>query len=175
MSRERVQLDGPVSGAHLLAHGEAAVRDALVKRAHAAGESAGRAAAGAVLDAAVESLARAEEEARSALARTATELALEIARTLLRRELARDGHDVERIVRDTLSEAAVGRAPCVVHLNPSDHARLAGVRFRGGTRIEPDDGVARGDVHVETALGVLVRDVDAALASIARRLREELV
>jgi flagellar biosynthesis/type III secretory pathway protein FliH len=174
LSREHVELDGPLAGVRLIAHGEADVRAALVERARCEGKAAGRAEAGALLDAAVARIAAAEEEARAALARIATELALEIARTLLRKELARDGHDVERIVRDTLAEAAVGRAACVVHLNPSDHARLADVRFRGGTRIEPDEGVARGDVHVETALGLLVRDVDAALASIGRKLREDL-
>jgi flagellar biosynthesis/type III secretory pathway protein FliH len=174
LSAERIELAGPVAGVRLLAHGEAAVRDVLVQRARVEGTAAGRAEAGALLDLAAERIAALEEEARAALAHTATELALEIARTLLRKELARDGHDIERIVRDTLGEAAVGRGACVVHLHPSDHERLADVRFRGATRIAPDEGVARGDVHVETALGLLVRDVDASLAEIGRRLREEL-
>ena len=72
------------------------------------------------------------------------------------------------------SQAAVGRSACVVHLNPADHARLEGVRFRSGTRIEPDVGVPQGDVHVETPIGLLVRDTESALESIERRLHEEL-
>jgi flagellar biosynthesis/type III secretory pathway protein FliH len=105
---------------------------------------------------------------RRGLARgTAAELALEIARTLLRTELARGNYDLERLVRETLGEASVGRSPCVVHLHPADHARLADLRFRSGTRLEPDEGVSRGDVHVETPPGLLVRDVDGALDAIA--------
>ena len=173
MSREELVLDSPVAEARLLAHGDA-VRELLLARARAEGERAARAAAGTCLDVAVERLIAFEEEARLSLARTAAELALEIARTLLRTELARGSYDLERIVRETLSEASVGRSACVVHLHPADHARLADVRFRSGTRLEPDEGVARGDVHVETSLGLLVRDLDGALESIGKRLQEDL-
>jgi flagellar biosynthesis/type III secretory pathway protein FliH len=161
------------AGAHLVARGAAAVRETRLARAHAAGERTGRAQAGALLDQAVTRLAALETDARDQLARAATELALEIARTLLRREIPRGNYDLETIVRETLAEAATGRSACVVHLNPADLARLAEVRFRSGTRLEPDEGVPRGDVHVETALGLLVRDLDASLDSIAKRLQEE--
>lgn len=173
MSREELALDAPVAEARLLAHG-AAARELLLACARAEGERAGREAAGAALDAAVLRLNVIEEEVRASLARTAAELALEIARTLLRTELARGNYDLERIVRETLGEASVGRSACVVHLHPADHARLADVRFRSSTRLEPDEGVARGDVHVETALGLLVRDLDGALESIGKRLQEDL-
>ena len=174
MSRDELELDAAPAGAELLAHGSSAVREALLARARAEGERRGRAAAAALLDEAVTRLAAFEDDARAALARAAAELALEIARTLLRKELPKEDYDLERIVRETRGEAAVGRAPCVVHLNPADHARLAEVRFRSGTRLEPDPGVARGDVHVETALGLLVRDLDGALEAIGKRLQEEL-
>ena len=174
MSRERLGLTAPVRGARLLAHGEESVRARLLQRARAEGERAGREAAARELEAVVEAIQGQAEEARAGLASAATELGLEIARTLLRAELRRDGHAIEKIVRETLSEAAVGRAPCVVHLHPADHARLAEVRFRSGTRLEPDEGVARGGVHVETALGLFVRDLDAALDAIEKRLKEEL-
>ena len=173
MSREELALDGPVAEVRLIAHGQAA-QELLIESARAAGERAGRAAAAATLDAAVLRLNALEEELRGSLARTAAELALEIARTLLRTELARGNYDLERLVRETLAEASVGRSACVVHLHPADHARLADVRFRTGTRLEPDEGVARGDVHVETSLGLLVRDVDGALDAIGKRLREDL-
>jgi len=173
LSREELALDAPVADVRLLAHGPAA-QELLIAHARAEGERAGRAAAAATLDAAVLRLNALEEELRGSLARTAAELALEIARTLLRTELARGNYDLERMVRETLSEASVGRSPCVVHLHPSDHARLADVRFRSGTRLEPDEGVSRGDVHVETSLGLLVRDLDGALDAIGKRLREDL-
>ena len=174
MSRDELTLGAPLVEAKLLAHGKGEARGVLLERALAEGERRGRESAAALLDQAVARLATLEEDSRAALARTAAELALEIARTLLRAELQRGNYEIERIVRETLGEAAVGRAPCVVHLNPADHARLSEVRFRSGTRLEPDPGVARGDVHVETAIGLLVRDIDGALEAIGKRLQEEL-
>lgn len=174
MSRERVTLPSAVTEARLVAHGAEAVAEHGLARARAAGERAGREGAGELLDQAVAHLAALAEEFQAALARTAAELALEIARTLLRTEIARGSYDLERIVRETLGEASVGRSACVVHLHPADHARLANVRFRSGTRLEPDEGVSRGDVHVETPLGVLVRDLDGVLEAIGKRLREDL-
>jgi flagellar biosynthesis/type III secretory pathway protein FliH len=173
LSRERLALDSPLVEARLLAHGEAA-RELLLAHARAEGERLAREGAAACLDAAVERLAALAEETRAALARTATELALEIARTLLRTEIARGNYDLERLVRETLDQASVGRSACVVHLHPADHARLADVRFRSSTRLEPDEGVARGEVQVETSLGLLVRDLDGALESIGKLLREDL-
>jgi len=176
LSPERITLElaGEVGAVRVLASGAGPVDEARLAHARAEGERRGRAEAGVALDAAVARLVAAEEEARAALATGAVELGVEIARTLLRGEIQRDRHDIERIVRNTLAEAATGRAPCVVHVHPSDHARLAQTKFRSGTRIEPDPGVSKGDVHVETSLGVLVRDLDDALEAVARRLKEDL-
>lgn len=174
MSHERLALETPLAAARLLAHGTSAVRALVVERALAEGERRGGAAAAQLLDQAAARIQASEPDSRAEIARAACELALEIARTLLRAELTRGNYDLEGLVRETLGVAAVGRSPCVVHLNPADHARLSEVRFRSGTRIEPDQGVARGDVHVETSLGLLVRDLDGALESIGKRLKEEL-
>lgn len=174
MSRERLRLQARPRGARLIAHGTEAVRGHLLERARREGELAGQAAAGEVLDLAVERMQAEAEELRAVVAGTATELAVEIVRTLLRTELPAGRYDLERIVRETLGASGVGRNPCVVHLNPVDHARLKEVRFRSGTRIEADEGVPRGDVHVETSLGLMVRDLEGALETIAQRLREEL-
>jgi flagellar biosynthesis/type III secretory pathway protein FliH len=99
---------------------------------------------------------------------------MEITRALVRAEVRAQRHDVEKIVRETLAAAATERGPCVVHLNPDDLARLEGVRFRAGTRLEADSGVRRGDVHVESALGLLVREIDALLASVGERIAGDL-
>lgn len=175
--RHRVRLDAPPTAARLLASGAEAVLAERLARAraegHAAGLAEGRQQGAAVLDTAVERLGTLEREAHDALGRTSVEIALEIARTILRREISAGNYDIEKIVRETLAEAATGRAPCRVHVNPADHAALASTRFRSGTEIAPDSGVPRGDVHVETTLGLLVRDVDSALRSIRRRLQEE--
>ena len=174
MSREVVQLPGRVAGARLLARGADEVHALVRARARAEGERDARERGCAALDAAVTRVGELEQRLGAELAHAATELAVEIARVLLRRELPAGGYELERIVRETLAEAAVGRSPCVVHLNPADHAQLSGTRFRSGTRVEPDEGVPRGDVHVETPLGLLVRDLEGALDAIAKKLTEQL-
>jgi flagellar biosynthesis/type III secretory pathway protein FliH len=101
-------------------------------------------------------------------------LGLEIAQHLLRSEIDAGKYGIEQIVRETLHESRVGRAECLVHLHPDDYERLSDVPFRSGTKLQPDDGVPRGEVQVESALGCIVRDIDRALESIGERLRGEL-
>jgi flagellar biosynthesis/type III secretory pathway protein FliH len=148
-----------------------------VASAHAQGVAEGeaRAIAGAAraLEAAVEAFAAAAVEREQALARDAIELALVVARRILRKEVDAGRYDIERIVRETLAASGAGRGACVVHLHPDDLAALQGVPFRAGTELQADHEVARGEVHVTTARGTIVRDIDAALASIATRLAEE--
>lgn len=152
--------------ARLLARREAAAR--------AAGEAAGRAeleqSLGRALEAALARLDADRDEAATQLARTAVELALEIARTLLRLEIPAGRYDLEAIVREALACSETGRGDCVVHVNPLDAERLTRVPFRAGTELEADHGVPRGSVHVTTPQGLLVRDLDLALDSIRERL-----
>ncbi|MFT5048653.1 MAG: flagellar biosynthesis/type III secretory pathway protein FliH [Chlamydiales bacterium] len=101
----------------------------------------------------------------------AIQLAVGIAREILRTELGAGNYDVEAIVRNALAVAATGRSACVIHLHPDDLESCDPSRFRSNTRFEADPDIARGDVHVTTPQGLLVRDVDAALT----RVREELL
>lgn len=182
MSPERIRLDGPIDGVRLLELSGDDPLEAVVQRAWERGRARGvregaeqaRDEALATLERAVERVEAAREQALASLSRTAVELAVEIARSLLRHEVREDRYDLERIVRQTLEEAGVGRGPCVVHLNPLDVERLKDVRFRTGTTIQADEGVARSDVHVETSLGLMVRETMGALEEIEKRLQEEL-
>lgn len=125
------------------------------------------------IDAAVEELREARELSDRAVVEDTTRLALAIAREIVRTEVDAGRYDIERIVRESLAASGAGRAACVVHLNPADVERLAGVAFRAATRLESDPEVPTGDVHVSTSRGTLVRDVDAALANLAERFQEE--
>lgn len=138
------------------------------------GERAAQLASAAALEAAAVRLDAARTAAEGELAHTAVDLAVEIARVLLRVEIPPGRYDLEGMVREALSFSDVERGRCVVHLNPADAASLKEVRFRAGTEIEPDAGVPRGSVHVTTPQGLLVRELDAALRSIAERLHEEM-
>lgn len=164
------------------ADGSTAALDVAVEglrdEAHAEGvahgvEIAQQNAAKAIEDAALR-LDAYREEAAAALAETSVELAIEIARHLVCAEVESGRHDVTRIVRETLQASAVGRGSCVVHVHPDDAKDLANTPFRSGTRVEPDIGVKRGDVHVDTPNGLFVRDLDDALAAIAERILESL-
>ncbi len=148
-------------------------------RAHARGlaEGEARMVSGAVkrIDDAVETMRLAREASDRAVIEDTTRLALAIAREIVRTEIDAGRYDIQRIVREALAASGAGRAACVVHLNPVDIERLAGVPFRAATRLESDPEVSPGDVHVSTQRGTLVRDVDAALATLAERFQEELL
>ncbi len=159
-------LEGRESLAVLLSQAEA--RGRVQGHAQACEEGASLlATAAAALDARQESLVA--EAAQSAL-----ELGLVVAQELVLRDVSLGDHDVEAIVRSALVAAGAGRAACVVHLNPEDAASLADVEFRSGTTVEADPGVRRGDVQLETSMGLMVREMDEALRDLSTRLREEL-
>ena len=114
------------------------------------------------------------EELAGELAHSALELAVAIARQLVLAEVNRGGHDIEKIVREALAAASAGRSRCVIHVHPDDFEALRDARFRSGTSVQADIGVARGDVHVEAPMGLMVREIDEAIDAISQRLREEL-
>jgi len=160
-----------VAQAELSACAEAETRGYL--RGLDEGES--RAVEGAIrrLDEAVAELIRAREESDLAVAEDTAKLALVVAREIVRTEIDAGRYDIERLVRDVLQVSGAGRAACVVHLHADDLERLSGVAFRSATRLEADPEIARGDVHVSTSRGIVVRDLEAALAAVAERLRED--
>ena len=127
---------------------------------------------GATSKGAAERVDQACASARDELSSTAVELALTIARELVRAEVKAGRHALEEIVRETLAASEAGRAACTVHLHPEDALAMDGVALRASTALEADVEVPRGHVHVETARGLVVRDLDAALDEVAERLRE---
>ncbi len=176
MSPEELKLALPSAprAATLCRGGLASLVEKRVAQARAEGERAASAHAARALELAAARLDAAREEAQGTLARNAVALAVEIARTLVRKELMASTHNMESMVREALAASGAGRGPCTVHLNPADLAQLESVRFRAGTELEADDAVARGDVHVETPHGLLVRENAEALRSIHERLLGEL-
>lgn len=183
MFRSRVRTGAPVRDAHIVPNpGGRSTLELLMERAaeraHEEGVREGaareRAALGPRIEEVVSRLEAAEAEAREELPRAAVRIATTIARTLLKRDLAQGEYDIEGMVRESLAEANVGRGTCTVHLHPTDYAQLAETPFRAGTTIRADEGVAKGDVHVETSLGLLVREALGAIPAIERRLLEDL-
>jgi flagellar biosynthesis/type III secretory pathway protein FliH len=177
LSPERIKIPRAPLAAQL---GEGRLQDALerlLEQRESAGFAAGREAARSEallrLDEATARLCAANEAVNATLASDSVELALCIAAELVRTNVAAQRHDMEAIVRDALSASGVGRGACTVHVSPADAARLADVPFRAGTRIEADPDVRAACVQVEAPQGLLVRDIEAALASITARLREE--
>ena len=152
-----------------------AAREERARRAGVAlGLEQARSSAVGALDQAAERLDRAREQALEGVAHQTIDLAVEIARTLLRCELPEGRYDLEGMVREALSFSGVERGRCVVHLNPEDAQRMQGTSFRVGTELEADPGVARGSVHITTPQGLLVRDLDEALRAIGERLHGEV-
>jgi len=139
--------------------------------AHAAGFRDGFVLAA---DKVAERVDAASEQAQAELAAAAIELALEISKSIVAVEIDAGRYDIEKIVRESLAWSEVGRGQCTVHLHPEDFARLQGASFRAGTDLESDSGVARGDVHVTTPRGLLVRELDAVFASIRDSITGDL-
>lgn len=134
-----------------------------------------RGMAAAALEAAGDRITEAIDRAEESLSTDAIELGVEIARQILKVEIAASNYDLERLVRSTLGASDVKRGHCVVFLNPDDIEMIDGVTFRKETELRSDASVPRGSVHVETPRGLLVRDPNAALEEIREQLLEDLV
>ena len=172
----RVRLHAPPSAAQARpGDGETAV---LVEAARREGREEGLRSAlesgAGQLEALLHKVDEAAERSQEELARTAVELAVEIAAALVGTRIEAGDYDLERIVRAALADADLGRGACVVHLSPADEERLQGVLFRAGTRLEVDAHLPAGVVHLTTPRGLLVRDPEAALDSIREQLLEEV-
>jgi flagellar biosynthesis/type III secretory pathway protein FliH len=141
------------------------------------GERAGRAQAMAQavvrLDEAAARFDASIQASNATLVSDSVELAIAIAAELVRSEVEARRHGIEALVRDTLHASGVGRATCTVHVSPQDAEALSKLAFRAGTRIESDPDVPCASIQVETPQGLLVRDIESSLASVAARLREE--
>lgn len=152
--------------------------DAWLQKELASAERRGYAEAlsgkGQLIDLAAKRIDEAREEAESRLADFATRFAEGIARELLHIELEAGRHAIEAMVRETLAQSGIGRGPCEVHLHPDDAEALSLVTFRSGTTITADPGIARGSVHVTTAQGLLVREVDLCIKHAAERIHAHL-
>jgi flagellar biosynthesis/type III secretory pathway protein FliH len=133
-----------------------------------------RATACAAMDEAAARVDAARNTAEEEVAGFAVKLGIAIAEHLLHVELDAGRYDLEQIVRSTLAASDVGRGACVVHLAPEDVEQLAGVSFRSLTVLEPDPNMKPGDVHITTPQGLLVRDLESTLASIAERILGDL-
>lgn len=164
--------EGPLqqfAGQHMEARERAAFAEG-----HAMGQltlvDSGAGALEAALAALEDKVVRAEQE----LAHHAVEIGVEIARALVRVRIQAGDYDLERIVRGALADSGVGRGEVTVHLNPEDHAALEQASFRDGTQLESDPTLPRGDVHLSTPRGLLVRDVEGTLESIREQLLEDL-
>lgn len=178
MSPDRTRLAAPPTDARISNQDAAATLERIVderiraahERGFAAGERAALGGSAGLLNRAAEQLDTLREEAAESLAKTSAELGLAVASHLLRAEIEAGRYDLESMVREVLAASGIGRGSCVVHVSPEDAERLAEVCFRAGTEIESDVEVPSGDVHLTTPHGLLVREMDRAMADIGERI-----
>jgi len=167
-----VRTDAAPTGARLLPGGIAELAEArrreLVDRLAV---EAQRTAAES-FDKAVEELESFREGLLDSVAEVTIELALEVARSLLVREITAGDYDITAIVRTMLASEGGKVGATVIHVHPDDAQALEAVRFRSGTDVQADPALRRGDVRIETEQGLLVRELDDCLLSIRENLRE---
>jgi flagellar biosynthesis/type III secretory pathway protein FliH len=109
------------------------------------------------------------------------EIALAVSAKILRREIARDGEYLPRLVRRCLRKL-VRRAPVTIRLNPQDHSSIAATapelfgEETGGSHeitLVADRRISRGGCVVETPDFVVDGTVGSQLATARKALRED--
>lgn len=115
-------------------------------------------------------LARLDHE----LVESVAELALLIARHLVRRELKATPGEVVGVVRETLRHLPVATRGTAIHLNPEDVELVRHALALGDDpvnwRLEADPLVTRGGCLVETETSRIDASVESRLAAIASRM-----
>ncbi len=109
--------------------------------------------------------------------KSAVHVAVAVAGRLIRRELSRTPEITLTLVKEAL-ELAAGSPEIRLHLNPADHAALAGqvehliAEFSplAPAQVVPDPEISLGGCRVETRFGVIDQQFEAQLA----RIEEEL-
>ncbi len=147
--------------------------DSRVESSFARGQEQGKTAVGQTAAVALGKAVERLDEIGSQVERFSTQLAVEIARFVVRAELQTDCAALEKIVRETLADSGIGRGRCAVHLHPDDIKSLEGITFRQDTELLPDPNVERGDVQVTTPQGLFVREIDAMLDNLRRHFSED--
>jgi len=127
-----------------------------------------------VLDGVLRELTAPLAELDEEMVESVGELALLIARHLVRRELKATPGEVVGVVRETLRHLPVATRGTTIHLNPEDvdivRNALALGDDAGNWRLEPDPLVTRGGCTVETETSRIDASVETRLAQIASKM-----
>ena len=128
----------------------------------------------ALLDGIMRDLSTPLAELDDELVRAVGELALLIARHLIRRELKADPGEVVAVVRETIRQLPVASRSTSIHLNPDDIELVQSALALGDDgrtwRLEPDPLIARGGCMVESESSRVDATVESRLAAIASRM-----
>jgi len=164
------------------AHLAALEREAFA-HGYASGERAGIEAGAKRADGMLRRMAHTVEELERLKAslvhqteRQVVQLALALARRIVRRELTLDPDLVGAMAHVAL-ERLGDASPATIRLNPEDYAVVSSQRGEtwAGTNVSvvPDPALPRGGCHVESAFGVIDASVDAQLGELAAALLGE--
>lgn len=173
--------EAPSDGGDALARRAAIERDAFVK-GYAQGEKAGLEAGVKRTDAVLRRLGETIDELaglrRHILHHSEhqlVQLAIALARRIVRRELAADDELLEALARVALERLGEAR-PATIRLNPEDFARTSAGRLEQWTAahvsVVPDPAVSRGGCVVESPFGFIDAGIEAQLQELAGALLE---
>ena len=168
----------PVPAAPAPEADRAAARAAGYEAGYAEGLGAGRARAEAIvaeLSSVLGSLARPVAEQEAVLLRDMTALATAVAEAVTRRALARDGGDIEAVLREALALLPRDEDDLVVEVNPADgelvRAHLQAQRDGDGWRLVDVPSLARGGLRVRTPSSYIDASAERALAELLEHLQ----
>lgn len=160
---------------------EAAAQEEGYRAGHAEGLAAGTAEAQARLAASIDTfnavlstLSGPLEDLDEDMVQSIADLALTIARHIVRRELRTDPGEVVPVVRQALGALPVSQRRPRIRLNPEDVAIIAHALGMDDDdrnwRLEPDPLVSRGGCLVETDSSFIDATVESRIAAIASQM-----
>lgn len=154
-----------------------AIRKQAFQEGFQAGQDSGKRAAQAESDAKIAALGQAvaaltshKDRLRHEVEREVVDLAMAVARRVVRREISVDPRATAGIVRSVLDESSAGEVQRI-RANPAD-VELLKEAVGEGVEILADDGIARGGAVLETTRGSLDARMDTQLDEIERGLAD---
>ncbi|MEZ5977608.1 MAG: FliH/SctL family protein [Planctomycetota bacterium] len=164
-------LDGaPVAA--LIARAERA-NTAALERARTEAAEAVRREIAADVEELVAGCRREVEAMRESMLDTAVEIAAVLAESVLQRELGAD-LDLSGVVRKCLASTTAEPSECTVRVHPDAVAGLERAGVAARVEVVADPELQRGEVRLDTPVGMLVHDPAAALAQARDALLAEL-
>lgn len=159
----------------LTAGGMEKIQKQAYEEGFAQGKQAGLAAAQADVQTLLSGLEPAHKDVDDSMVQELTELAITIARQLVRRELHVDPGEIIHIVQEAVAQLPTVSQGVIIHLHPEDAAILRETTATSGDSeqrlsIIEDTSMARGDCRVSTDISTIDSSLETRLNAVVSKM-----